>query len=97
MFKLLYPLVDAIQPYLVPVCFCLSWGLIILFFLTLWSAIQQTVGVAKRMHQIPCSGCKFFTGDYRLKCTVHPSRANTETAINCSDYRQNHHRVILTQ
>lgn len=39
------------------------------------------------MHQIPCSNCQFFTNDYRLKCTVNPSVANTERAINCCDYR----------
>ncbi len=41
------------------------------------------------MHQIPCSNCKFFTNDHRLKCTVSPSIANTEQAINCGDYRLN--------
>jgi hypothetical protein len=85
-FQLLYPLVHAIQPYLVPLCFCFAWGLIILFFLTVWSAIRVGVANAKRMHQIPCTDCQFFTGDYRLKCTAHPSIANTEAAINCSDY-----------
>jgi hypothetical protein len=28
----------------------------------------------------------FFTNDYRLKCTVHPVKACTEEAINCSDF-----------
>ncbi|NET08762.1 MAG: hypothetical protein F6K16_29510, partial [Symploca sp. SIO2B6] len=35
----------------------------------------------KRLHQVPCSGCTYFTGDYRLKCTVHPIIALTEEAI----------------
>jgi RNA polymerase subunit RPABC4/transcription elongation factor Spt4 len=39
------------------------------------------------MHQIPCHNCQFFTNNYRLKCTVHPSIANTEEAIDCSDYQ----------
>jgi hypothetical protein len=39
------------------------------------------------MHQIPCTGCQFFTDDYRLKCTVHPSKANTEEAIHCCDFQ----------
>jgi hypothetical protein len=38
------------------------------------------------MHQIPCSRCGFFTNNYRLKCTVHPLAANTEAAIDCTDY-----------
>ncbi|HAA29675.1 MAG TPA: hypothetical protein DCE56_20740 [Cyanobacteria bacterium UBA8553] len=93
MFQLLYPLVHALQPYLVPVCFCLAWGLIILLCLTILSAIRSSVANAKRMHQIPCTDCKFFTYDYRLKCTVHPSIANTETAVNCRDYCSKTKRV----
>jgi hypothetical protein len=96
MFQLLYLLVHAIRPYLVPICFCLTWGLILLLVLTIWSAIQESVATAKRMHQIPCSNCQFFTDDYRLKCTVHPSRANTETAINCTDYCPYNSRVSAT-
>jgi hypothetical protein len=41
------------------------------------------------MHEIPCSECKFFTNNHRLKCTVRPTIANTEEAIDCSDYRPN--------
>lgn len=58
-----------------------------------WSVISfilDAIAQAKRMHQIPCTKCRFFTGDYRLKCTVNPSAANTEQAIGCSDYRQLH-------
>ncbi|HEY9669305.1 MAG TPA: hypothetical protein V6C91_21010 [Coleofasciculaceae cyanobacterium] len=93
MFRLLHPLVHAIQPYLVPICFGLTWGLMVLLFLTIWSAIRASVTTAKRMHEIPCSNCQFFTADYRLKCTVHPSMANTETAINCMDYHPHNSRV----
>ena len=56
-----------------------------------WSVISfvlDAIAQAKRMHQIPCTKCRFFTGDYRLKCTVNPSTANTEQAIGCGDYRQ---------
>lgn len=54
---------------------------------SLWSAIRDTTDRAKKMHQIPCSNCQFFTNDYRLKCPVNPFSANTEQAINCADYR----------
>jgi hypothetical protein len=40
----------------------------------------------KRLHQIPCDRCIFFTGEYNLKCTVHPYKALNEDAIGCSDY-----------
>lgn len=56
-----------------------------------WSlarSVLDMVAQAKKMHQIPCTKCRFFTGDYRLKCTVNPSVANTEQAIDCSDYQQ---------
>lgn len=96
MFQLLYPLVRAIQPFVVPICFCLTWGLILLLFFTIWSAIRDSLATAKRMHQIPCSGCQFFTDDYRLKCTVHPSIANTEAAIRCLDYCSTKGRVSTT-
>ncbi|HEY9302117.1 MAG TPA: hypothetical protein VIQ31_38275 [Phormidium sp.] len=87
MFNLLYPLVHAIQPYLVPICFVLAWSLVIMLGWSVWSALADTLSSAKKMHQIPCAGCDFFTADYRLKCTVHPSIANTEDAIYCSDYQ----------
>ncbi|WP_156820177.1 hypothetical protein [Synechococcus sp. PCC 7336] len=40
----------------------------------------------RRLHQIPCTGCSFFTGEMRLPCTVHPATAFTEGAISCRDF-----------
>lgn len=97
MFQLLYPLVHALQPYLAPICCGLTWGIILLLLWTVWSAARDTVAAAKRMHQIPCPNCRFFTGDYRLKCTVHPSIANSEDAITCLDYCSRHNRAYTTQ
>ncbi|MEH1908266.1 hypothetical protein [Nostoc sp.] len=87
MFKLISFLIHGIQPLLVPICFVVAWTVIILLVLSLWAAARDSVTTAKQMHQIPCTGCQFFTDNYRLKCTVHPSIANTEEAINCSDYQ----------
>lgn len=86
MFQILYPLLQVIQPYLVQVCFCFAWGLIFLILFSIWSSLKEGIKNTKRLHQIPCTDCRFFTNDYRLKCTVNPSIANTEAAINCSDY-----------
>lgn len=86
MFQLLYPLVYLIRPYLGLICFCLAWGLILLVVLSIWSSVKAGIKTTQRLHQIPCTDCQFFTNDYRLKCTVNPSTANTEAAINCSDY-----------
>ncbi len=54
---------------------------------TLVSAIFDAVSRAKQMHQVPCTKCRFFSRDYRLKCAIHPHTANTEQAIDCPDYR----------
>jgi hypothetical protein len=39
-----------------------------------------------RLHQIPCHRCAFFTGEFNLKCPVHPYNALNERAIDCLDY-----------
>lgn len=65
--------------------FC-SLSLTGLFLWSAWQAARDGIAQLQRLHQIPCSNCAFFTGDYRLKCTVHPSRALTEAALDCLDY-----------
>ncbi|MCC5605771.1 hypothetical protein LC612_02920 [Nostoc sp. CHAB 5834] len=87
MLELLSFLIHGIQPFLVPICFVVAWTVTILTVLSLWTAARDSVTTAKQMHQIPCSGCQFFTDNYRLKCTVRPSIANTEEAIDCLDYQ----------
>lgn len=57
----------------------------------LWALSRDTVVYAQRMHQIPCSKCRFFTENYQLKCTVHPTDALTEAAIGCPDYQPEHY------
>lgn len=59
---------------------------------SLWVALREGFAYLKRLHQVPCSRCAFYTGDYRLKCTVHPCKALTEEAINCLDYEPASHR-----
>ena len=85
------------QPFLVPVCLGVAWVIIILSVLTVWSAIRDSVAQAKRMHQIPCAHCQFFTNDHRLKCTVHPAIANSENAIDCPDYCPRHQTISTHQ
>lgn len=82
----IYQLVQLIQPILVPLCFLLAWVFIITLVWSVYSALKDTTERAQKMHQIPCTNCQFFTNDYRLKCTVQPRVANTEQAIDCSDY-----------
>ncbi|MEH1951382.1 MAG: hypothetical protein V7K77_31180 [Nostoc sp.] len=87
MLELIFFLIHAIQPLIIPISFITAWTVTILVMLSLWTAARDSVATAKQMHQIPCTGCQFFTDNYRLKCTVRPSIANTEEAINCLDYQ----------
>jgi hypothetical protein len=61
---------------------------IVLFSLarSLWMTLQQGWSQVRRLHQIPCPDCIYFTGNYHLKCTVCPSKALNESAIDCRDY-----------
>jgi hypothetical protein len=52
-----------------------------------WKTIKKDWHHLNRLHQIPCDRCIFFTGEYNLKCTVHPDKALNEDAIGCLDYR----------
>ncbi|TVP61792.1 MAG: hypothetical protein EA343_12885 [Nodularia sp. (in: Bacteria)] len=94
MLELIIFLIRGIQPLLVPICFVAAWTVIILFASSLWVAARNSVITAKQMHQIPCANCQFFTDNYRLKCTVHPSTASTEEAINCCDYQPKTNSMI---
>jgi len=87
MIDLLFRLNQLIQPFIVPICFVSAWVLIIGVSWTLGRAMRDGIAQAKRMHQIPCAHCQFFTNDYRLKCTIHPHYANSERAIDCLDYK----------
>ncbi|BAU09991.1 hypothetical protein LEP3755_04690 [Leptolyngbya sp. NIES-3755] len=66
-------------------CFCI-FALLSVFLFSLSWAGQDGIKQLKRLHQIPCSRCAYFTGDYNLKCTVRPCEALTESAICCRDF-----------
>ncbi|MGL5940117.1 MAG: hypothetical protein ACRC2S_06970 [Waterburya sp.] len=74
------------QPVMLPIRFLGACSVLSLCTWSLASFIMDAVARAKEMHQIPCTKCRFFTGDYRLKCTTNPHIANTEQAIGCPDY-----------
>ncbi|MEM9090931.1 MAG: hypothetical protein AAGC93_19565 [Cyanobacteria bacterium P01_F01_bin.53] len=57
--------------------------------LLVWSTLRtlhKGITHVRSLHQIPCHNCAFFTGDYRLKCTVEPITACTEHAIGCCHF-----------
>ncbi len=57
------------------------------YFRAVWKNAQKSLIQVQRLHQIPCSNCLFFTGEYNLKCAVHPCKALREEAIGCADYQ----------
>ncbi|MGL5061671.1 MAG: hypothetical protein ACRC62_17010 [Microcoleus sp.] len=66
-------------------CSCIVTA-IVLFAWSAAIALREGIQQLRRLHQIPCADCDFFTNDYRLKCTVRPCVACTEDAIGCTDF-----------
>ncbi|GAB4230490.1 MAG: hypothetical protein Kow00121_59280 [Elainellaceae cyanobacterium] len=93
----LYWLIRTVQPLFVPICFVCAWAIILLLVWNIWAAIRDGVNNARRMHQIPCADCRFFTGNYHLKCPVHPKQALSDEAINCQDYEPANYLATLNQ
>ena len=60
--------------------------MMLMFLVSIFQGFKYGITHVRKLHQIPCSKCDFFTNDYRLKCTVHPVAACTESAINCFDF-----------
>ncbi|MBW4418091.1 MAG: hypothetical protein KME13_02535 [Myxacorys californica WJT36-NPBG1] len=88
-FALLRVILHTLHPFLVPICFAFAWGFTLLMVWNVYSSVRETTQTARRLHQIPCANCQFFTGDYNLKCTVRPTDALSEDAISCPDYSPN--------
>lgn len=78
--------VHLLQSLIVPLCSLLPWGLGLLLIWQVRVATRSGVRYLQRLHQIPCDRCAFYTGEYRLKCTLHPLTAFSETAIGCRDF-----------
>jgi hypothetical protein len=64
-----------------------AWTIMVLSIASFWFTVTEGTNHVKKLHRIPCSGCDFFTNDYRLKCTVHPMKACSEEAIGCIDFQ----------
>ena len=60
--------------------------LMIVFSFSVVSAFKQGAEQLRRLHQIPCYKCDFFTNDFRLKCAVNPTKACSEEALECADF-----------
>ena len=76
--------------------FCFSIWTLVFSYLG-WRLIaiaKQAVQHLQRLHQVPCDKCVYFTGDYRLKCTVNPTTAMSEAAIGCRDFLHDNQRSM---
>jgi hypothetical protein len=67
-------------------CLCCAWGFMGLLVWSLWNTLQKGAHQLQQLHRVSCDRCLFCTGDYRLKCTVHPTIAFSEEAIDCPDF-----------
>ncbi|NEQ31511.1 MAG: hypothetical protein F6K04_10970 [Leptolyngbya sp. SIO4C5] len=79
-------LIQTCEPILVPLCFIFAWSIIFLGLWSLLAAGRDGLANARRMHQIPCADCRYFTNQHQLKCPVHPCQALSEAAIDCPDF-----------
>ncbi len=64
----------------------MAWSAVILGSVQVWRMFTVGTAQARRMHRIPCANCQYFSGDYTLKCALHPSQAGTFDAIDCGDF-----------
>jgi hypothetical protein len=87
-FQLAFNSASLVKPLLLQLRVVGAFSILGLCTWSLISCILDAIAQAKKMHQIPCTKCRFFTGDYRLKCTVNPMIANTEQAIGCGEYQK---------
>jgi hypothetical protein len=67
-------------------CPVMIWSVLMTFILSLMVALEDAIKQLRRMHQIPCSRCQFYTGSPYLKCPIHPISALSEEALNCRDF-----------
>ena len=69
------------------ICFILVWGMVVSACLALAHHWKTGFVYVKRLHQVPCHKCKYFTNSCYLKYTVNPHVACSEAAIDCRDYQ----------
>jgi hypothetical protein len=62
------------------------WAMLLLFVLAILLASQDGIRRLKRLHQVPCFHCRYYTGSPYLKCPVRPVEAASEVALHCTDY-----------
>ncbi len=66
--------------------FALVWGGNRLKHALAWKTLKSRVQSRRPFHSIPCSSCQFFSPNPYIQCAVHPDKAMSTEAIDCSDY-----------
>jgi len=79
-------LIINLRPALPTICLVLAWTITAIVIVNLVAMFKQGTARIRQMHRIPCANCRYSTNDYRLKCSVHPTEAFSENAINCLDF-----------
>ena len=74
---------------MLPTLLCVGFWAIVFSYLCyqMVSIFNRGIDRVTKLHQIPCSKCAYFTGDYRLKCPINPMIALSEDAIDCRDFQ----------
>ena len=68
------------------ICFSIWTMVVSLMIWRSYKTVKEAISYLKRLHKIPCANCLYFTGEYSLKCTVNPSNAFSEQALDCRDF-----------
>ena len=74
------------RPVLPLICIAVAWGFTALLLWNLVVTVRRSAASVRKLHSVPCAGCRYATGDYRLKCSVRPIEAFSEEAISCQDF-----------
>jgi hypothetical protein len=76
---------DSLLAVIVPIAI---WALALAFVVAILLAVEDGLQRLKRLHQIPCYRCRYYTGSHYLKCPVNPLSACSEAALHCKDYEE---------
>ncbi len=65
---------------------CLIWVSLAYLFYRTAIGTRRSIQNIQRHHAIPCTRCRYFTGEMVLKCPVNPKAALTDQAVDCLDF-----------
>ena len=64
------------------------WAMVLVFVLAILLAVSDGIQRLRRLHQVPCFRCQYYTNSPYLKCPVRPLDAGSEAALRCTDYQR---------